>query len=290
MATSSTHRDEELSISRVSPPCGGCNCCPDARYHAELMYSRRSFLSTTAASGIVLGGLSWLHVARASELATPMPKSRTALRVLPVLVWDEPVRRPMTSWRNWGGIHTANMDTSECQRIDSDLAGIASSANFPVTFDKCQSAHNLKGLAGSKAVGAADLVIVYGAGGAIQQTPRDEVRQERVKHGYRALTRSYQLKKGLPGGRPWISLSNAASASGSSCPSPGRAAAWVPDQNPHRVDPRSQTPGRESSPRSHRSPLLLLRRFPIESLISPFRYMKEGDRQIKLRGGRLESC
>jgi L-fucose isomerase-like protein len=95
-----------------------------------------------------------------------MPKPRGPLKVLPVLVWDEPVRKVMTSWRGWGGIHTVQAAAAEVRRIDGDLSRIAQNADFPVEFDKTVSARDITQVADSS-VGAADLVIVYGAGGAI---------------------------------------------------------------------------------------------------------------------------
>jgi hypothetical protein len=95
-----------------------------------------------------------------------MPKPRLPLKVLPVLVWDKPVRRPMTSWRGWGGIHTADAAAAEVRRIDGELSNIARTADFPVEFTKTVSIRDVMHLGGSS-VSAADLVIVYGAGGAI---------------------------------------------------------------------------------------------------------------------------
>jgi hypothetical protein len=95
-----------------------------------------------------------------------MPKPRVPLKVLPVLVWDEPVRRPMTSWRSWGGIHTADAAAAEVRRINGELSSIARAADFPVEFAKTVSTRDVTRVTGSS-VSAADLVIVYGAGGAI---------------------------------------------------------------------------------------------------------------------------
>jgi hypothetical protein len=95
-----------------------------------------------------------------------MPKPRVPLQVLPVLVWDEPVRHPMTSWRGWGGIHTADDAASEVRRIDKELSAMQQSADFPVAFQKTLSVRDVTQLAGS-AVSKSDSVIVYGAGGAI---------------------------------------------------------------------------------------------------------------------------
>ena len=146
-----------------------CHCCPDSQWHLDLDLSRRSFLTTAAVGGSVLGGLSWVGLAQAAaESELPMPKGRTALKVLPILVWDHPKPRPMASWRSWGGIHTPEAAASEVARIKSELAGIAKGADFPVEFAEIASVNNIKQMADSPAVKAADVVIVYGAGGAVR--------------------------------------------------------------------------------------------------------------------------
>lgn len=144
--------------------CAACHCCPDVAHQFTL--SRRGFLATAAAGGAILSGLSWSAVASATEIEIPMPKPRSTLKVLPVLVWDEPVRKAMSSWRSWGGIHTADEADAEVRRIDGELSNIALAADFPVEFAKTISTRDVKQVARSS-VSAVDLVIVYGAGGAI---------------------------------------------------------------------------------------------------------------------------
>ena len=55
----------------------------------------------------------------------------------------------------------------EAGRITKELAGIAGRADFPVEFAEVASVNDVKQLAGSPQVKAADVVIVYGAGGAV---------------------------------------------------------------------------------------------------------------------------
>lgn len=116
----------------------------------------------------MLTGLSWATVARASSVELPMPKARAALKVLPVLVWDEPKRVEMSSWRSWGGIHNAEAARAEAGRIAKELAGTVAAADFPLHVDAVASVHDVKEVAGTAAVNDADLVIVYGAGGGIE--------------------------------------------------------------------------------------------------------------------------
>ena len=148
-------------------PEGECRCCPDAAWLRGLNLSRRGFLTTAAAGGAVLGGLSWSHLSQGSETVVPAAPTRSPLRVLPVLVWDHPRRRPMTSWRSWGGIHTPQAATQESQRIRQELEGIARTADFPVQFSEVASVHNVREIAASETLKTADLVIVYGAGSGI---------------------------------------------------------------------------------------------------------------------------
>jgi hypothetical protein len=141
-----------------------CRCCPDSQWHQELALSRRGFLATAAVGGAVLGGLSWTSLARAAEGDVPMPPARQPLKVFPVLAWDKPQRAPMTSWRNWGGIATAEQAAEEVGRIEQELAKIGQTADFPVEFAKVASVNDVRQVADSAELKGADLVIVYGAG------------------------------------------------------------------------------------------------------------------------------
>ncbi|NLX94852.1 MAG: sugar isomerase [Rhodopirellula sp.] len=144
-----------------------CHCCPDGRRQQGTGFSRRGFFAAAAAGGAVLGGLSWSSLAAAGEPELPMPAGRKPLKVLPILVWDHPQQRPMTSWRHWGGIHTPEAAAEEVARITKELAGIAADADFPVEFGKVASVNDVKKMTDSAEVMAADVVIVYGAGIAV---------------------------------------------------------------------------------------------------------------------------
>ena len=144
-----------------------CHCCPDGRQPPGANVSRRGFLTTAAVGGAVLGGLSWASLAAADEPDLPMPGARTPLKVLPILVWDNPQPRPMASWRHWGGVQTPQAAAEEVQRISKELAGIAREADFPIEFAPVASVNDVKQMTDSAEVKAADAVIVYGAGIAV---------------------------------------------------------------------------------------------------------------------------
>lgn len=144
-----------------------CHCCPDSHWHEDLSVSRRGFLATATVGGAVLGGLSWAALADAAEPELPMPYKRTALKVLPILVWNHAHRAPMRSWRSWGGIETPEQAAQEVGRITKELAGIGSKADFPVEFAAVASVNDIKQLAGAPQVKDADVIIVYGAGSAV---------------------------------------------------------------------------------------------------------------------------
>ncbi len=142
-------------------------CCPDVRRGGADLFSRREFLASSAAAGILLTGLSWADSLAAGSPAVPMPGPRTALRVLPVLVWDHARPQPMTSWRNWGGVQSPQAAAEEVQRIAGELADIRKNADFPLEFSEILSVNNIKQIADSPDLAAADAVIVYGAGWGI---------------------------------------------------------------------------------------------------------------------------
>ncbi|NQT35874.1 MAG: sugar isomerase [Planctomycetes bacterium] len=144
-----------------------CHCCPDSPWRRELNVSRRTFLGSAAVGGTVLGGMSWTSLAAAADAELPMPGQRTPLKVLPILVWNHPRRAPMRSWRNWGGIETPEQAAEEVARIRKELEGIAQTADFPVEFAEVASVNNVNQMANSPKLQAADVVVVYGAGSAV---------------------------------------------------------------------------------------------------------------------------
>jgi hypothetical protein len=162
-----------------------CHCCPD-HGQSDLGVSRRGFLATAAIGGSMLGGLSWAALAAGGKSAVPMPAPRKPLKVLPILVWDHPQPRPMSSWRSWGGIHTPEAAAEEVARITKELATLKQKADFPVEFADVASVNRIAQMAKSPAVQAADVLIVYGAGIAIdgcEKLGRDVILFQRHRSG-----------------------------------------------------------------------------------------------------------
>ena len=93
-----------------------------------------------------------------------MPAARQPLKVLPILVWDHARRAEQRSWRHWGGIERPEQAAEEVKRIERELGKITQGADFPVEFMKVASVNNVKQMADSAELKAADAVIVYGAG------------------------------------------------------------------------------------------------------------------------------
>jgi hypothetical protein len=92
----------------------------------------------------------------------------------------------MTSWRSWGGIHTPTAAEEEVARIRHELDQIAAGADFPVSIKAVISLHDIRQLAGSAALDAADVVLLYGAGSAIngcQDLGRDVIIFQRHRSG-----------------------------------------------------------------------------------------------------------
>jgi len=133
--------------------------------------SRRNFLSV---SGITLGaaamgGLAWKSVAAAAEADgagdLPAAAPRQPIIVKPILSYETPQRRPQTSWRNWGGVHTDEAAREEAARITGELEKIKSAGDFPVTFLPVSSIKGAGEIAKLEDVKNADALIVYAAGG-----------------------------------------------------------------------------------------------------------------------------
>jgi hypothetical protein len=123
---------------------------------------RRDFLKvgTLAVVGTGLADLAWKTLA--AEPEEPLPSSREALLVKPILMYEVPHRQPKTSWRLWGGIQTEADAEAEKGRIQKELEKLQADADFPLRFLPLLPVKNSAALAD---LASADALLVYAAGG-----------------------------------------------------------------------------------------------------------------------------
>jgi len=149
---------EQESPQLPRPRCCGC-AGPDL--------SRRDLLKV---GGIVLGGLAlagctWSAMRSEAADADSAAPPRKPLVVKPILSFDIPKKRPQTSWRNWGGVHTQEVANEESARIEGELAKIKAAADFPVTFLPVAQVRSPQELAALTDLAGADVLLHYAAGG-----------------------------------------------------------------------------------------------------------------------------
>lgn len=147
-------------------------CCPsdgsgafDASGHAV---TRRTFLKGMGAAtlgGVALSGLSWPALLAGEPEAEVPGLLRRPLKAKPVLIHSLPQRRPQTSWRDWGGIHTQQAAAAEVARIREELDTLRSGADFPVEFLPVSTAHTPADIAAIADIPSSDVILVYAAGG-----------------------------------------------------------------------------------------------------------------------------
>lgn len=143
----------------VHPRC--CGCGPSVE-----SVSRRDFLKTggLAFGGLAIGGLAWSAL-KAAETEALAPPARTPVVVKPILCHSIPQHRPQTSWRDWGGVHTAEAAAEEVGRIQGELDKLRAAADFPVTFLPVAIIRSPNDLAALADAAEADVLLLYAAGG-----------------------------------------------------------------------------------------------------------------------------
>lgn len=143
-------------------------CCGNHGFTPGEM-TRRKFVrvaGTGALGTVALSGLSWSAIAP-EQTGTRYQVQRQPLMVKPILTYEVPQRREKTSWRAWGGIQTEQDAAAEVERIEKELKKLNSLADFPVTFLPVSSVRRNQDLNNLPDLDAADLYLVYAAGGSM---------------------------------------------------------------------------------------------------------------------------
>jgi hypothetical protein len=168
-------------------------CCPSTERSGPQgsSLSRRDFLKgagVTALGSVAAGGLAWPHLASRAASVDEVFR-RLPLKVKPILVYDIPQRRAQTSWRSWGGIETEGDAREEIDRIRGENEELSKRAEFPLEFLPVSPVRRAEDLAAVRDIGAADVLLIYAAGGwtdvfdALDKTGKDRIFFCRHKSG-----------------------------------------------------------------------------------------------------------
>ena len=177
----------------MSTNFNNCQCCPHGAEEPlsenQGKMSRRNFV---AMGGVLLGGLtlsglqSTAFAAEKTQEPSVEPKPRKPLVVKPILVYDLPVRREQTSWRNWGGIHSKEEAQEEVSRIKSELIALKTKADYPVEFLDVLSTTNINDAKDNPDIAKCDTILLYGAGyqiNGVQNFGKDVIIFQRWRSG-----------------------------------------------------------------------------------------------------------
>ena len=171
----------------IQPHC--CpRCCPAEPQDADGV-TRRGFLGGVGGAtlgGLALTGLSWTSLSAAEPEVPPAPPRRP-LVVKPIFSYSTYTPRPQTSWRSWGGVQTQEDADKEIARITGELDKLQATADFPTKFLPMAAIHDGNEVAKLPDVAAADVLLVYAAGGwnfeAIPELGKDVIFFVRHKSG-----------------------------------------------------------------------------------------------------------
>jgi hypothetical protein len=147
----------------------GCSCCNSYHHLESNEMSRRKFVQvagTTTLGAFALSGISWAALSSLTS-GSPVANSRQTLVVKPILTYEIPNRRAQTSWRSWGGLQTEKDAGQELIKIQDELKTLKLQADFPVEFLPLASVRKKQDLDSINDLQAADLYIVYAAGGGM---------------------------------------------------------------------------------------------------------------------------
>jgi hypothetical protein len=152
-----------MTFKTIPPGQTHLGCCPRS---VATGVTRRGFLGGV---GAALGTTTLTHLswpALAGGLAKPNALiRRSPLLVKPVLVYDIPERKPQTSWRNWGGIQTAEQAQQETARIQAELTQLQERADFPLHLLPISSIRRAADLDSLPGIAESQVLLVYAAGG-----------------------------------------------------------------------------------------------------------------------------
>ena len=182
---SNKNREFSNKISEIS-----CSCCGQ-HDHGSNEINRRKFIKVAGATtlgAVTLSGLSWASLASEQNWENAGIQ-RQSLVVKPVFIYSTPKRREQGSWRSWGGIQTEQDASQEITRIQSELKGLRTQAEFPVEFLPVARVRNIRDLNGIQDKVSSDVFLVYAAGGgmnifnALQKMGKDMIFFMRHKSG-----------------------------------------------------------------------------------------------------------
>ena len=143
------------------------HCCPCVSHASDdpSVVSRRGFLGGGLAmlGATALPGMTWQALAALKADQQPLARRRPLI-VKPIFFYSTSSRKPMTSWRPWGGVETQAQADEEMLRISGELKKLAARADFPVKFLPLTP---LKGgpLSSVEDLQIADAVLAYASSG-----------------------------------------------------------------------------------------------------------------------------
>jgi len=151
--------DRSGPISGTCCPCG----CRSETTGAGPGGDEGPGVAGAALGGLALTGLSWSMLS-AAEFQPEAAPSRRPLVVKPIFTYPMPVRRPQTSWRNWGGLQSQEDVDQETARIGDELQKLQSSADFPLKFLPLARVRTAAELSALTDLVTADALLVYAGG------------------------------------------------------------------------------------------------------------------------------
>ncbi len=126
--------------------------------------SRRGFLGGVGGAAAALTSIAAEAPATSKPSTGGLPHG-APLRVLPLLVYQIPVRRERTSWRPYGGLKSREDVAAEARRIKDELAALCGRAEFPVeVLPLAMVGNDAEAEAGARA--ECDALLVFASGGA----------------------------------------------------------------------------------------------------------------------------